>query len=169
MSQADASKAGRDLASTLLSETRAELVRADSKAQILLATTGVAVGVVLAALIKGEWSPSQLSGLGLWLWWIGVAALVGGVIALGFAVFPRHVGTKHRERVTYFGDVARFNEAQERELLAALQRESERANRATEQLLRLSKVVQQKYQAIQLAIWFLGLAILLCSVGPIVG
>lgn len=165
----EARETGHDLAARILTETRSELARADGKAQILLATTGVVVGVVLATLIRGEWTPGELNGPGVWLWWVGVAALTTGVIALAVAVFPQLLAAADGNRVTYFEDVIRFKRNEADKLLSALNVEAERSDRDVEQLLRLSYVVHVKYRAIQVAMVTLGSAIVLCGIGAVVG
>src|SRR5262245_8921031 len=62
----------------LLKEAREELARADSKAALLLAATGVAVGALLAGLIGGKWMPFSLDNRVEWLWWFGVASVASG-------------------------------------------------------------------------------------------
>src|SRR5689334_21314511 len=65
--------AQRDIARSLLIETREELIRADGKAALLLASVGLAVGAILAELFTGHKS-IHVRGAG-WevVWWSGVA------------------------------------------------------------------------------------------------
>jgi hypothetical protein len=47
-------------ATSLLSHAREEIDRADAKASILLAASGVGTGALLAGLIAGTWTPLKL-------------------------------------------------------------------------------------------------------------
>ena len=47
---------------SLLSSAREEIDRADSKASILLAASGVATGALLAGLMAGNWTPLETPG-----------------------------------------------------------------------------------------------------------
>lgn len=155
-----------DLTTRLLAETREELSKADAKAQILLASSGVVISVVLGGVIGGEWSPRDLNGWAEVLWWIGVFAAVLGVGSLGFAIFPRLLRNTE-DRLTYFEDVRALGSVGE--LFKALEVEEEQGMRDVDQLWRLSKVVHQKYAAIQVAIGTLLFAILSCSVAALFG
>jgi hypothetical protein len=154
------------LTAQLLSETREELTKADSKAQILLAASGVIVGVVLSGAIGGKWSPTVLVAFAEVIWWVGVGVAAFGILALGFALFPRLFGSDH-SHVTYFEDVRRF--ATRDDLIDGLNGEAERGGRDAEQLLRLSRVVHRKYAAIQWAILALGSAAVICGLSALLG
>ena len=154
------------LVKRLLAETREELGKADGKAQVLLAASGVVVGVVLGGAIGGDWSPADLHSCARVIWWIGVGAAALGVGALGFAIFPRLLQSDNA-RITYFEDVLRHGDCAT--LTNALNSEAERGDRDVEQLLRLSRVAHRKYTAIQIAIGVLLVAILLCSAAALFG
>lgn len=156
----------RPLAQQLLRETREELARADGKAQILLAATGVVVGVVLGGAISGDWSPSELHDSARIVWWIGVGAVAIGIGALAFAIFPRLLESDD-SRITYFEDVKLREDCDE--LAKALNAEAARGDRDLEQLLRLSKVAHWKYRAVQVAIEALVVAAVLCSAAALFG
>jgi hypothetical protein len=158
--------AGHELAQRLLLETREELGRADGKAQILLASSGVVIGVVLGGIIGGDWSPVDLSCPGTSLWWAGVGSAALAIGALGFAIFPR-LTLAAPGRVTYFEDVRRHEDCAS--LLPHLNSEAERGERDAEQLLRLSRIAHRKYRAIQVAIGALLAALMLCIAGLIWG
>jgi hypothetical protein len=49
-------------AAQLLAETREEVARADSKAEILFAAFGIVVAAVLGGLVTRGWSPTWCSG-----------------------------------------------------------------------------------------------------------
>lgn len=154
------------LAERLLAETREELSKADGKAQILLAASGVIIGVVLGGAIGGEWNPTDLDRCARVFWWVGVGAAALGVGALGFAIFPRLLQSDNA-RITYFEDVLRHRDCAA--LATALNSEVERGDRDVEQLLRLSRVAHRKYAAIQVAMGALLVAIILCSAAALVG
>src|SRR5690242_8638023 len=73
----------------LLKDTREELARADSKAALLLAGTGVVVGAVLAGLLGGRWTPFSLDNRVEWIWWLGVGSAAAGIFSIAAAVYPR--------------------------------------------------------------------------------
>lgn len=155
-----------NLTERLLAETREELSKADGKAQILLAVSGVVIGVVLGGAISGDWSPSDLDGCARIFWWIGVGAAATGVGSLGFAIFPRLLQSDNA-RITYFEDVLRHKDCSS--LAKALNSEADRGDRDVEQLLRLSRVAHRKYSAIQVAMAPLVVAAVLCVLASLVG
>lgn len=156
----------RRLTQQLLHETREELARADGKAQILLAATGVVVGVVLGGAISGDWRPTDLDDCARIVWWIGVGAVAVGIGALAFAIYPRLLESDD-SRITYFEDVRLRKNCDE--LAKALNAEAIRGDRDLEQLLRLGKVAHWKYRAVQVAIGALVLAAVLCSSAALFG
>jgi hypothetical protein len=167
MRPTEASKAdGHALAGQLLTETREELARADGKAQILLAVSGVAVSVVLGGAISGDWSPSDLDRCAQVLWWIGVSAAALGLSGLGYAVFPRLL-TADDARITYFEDVLRYKDCPA--LSQGLAAEAARGDRDVEQLLRLSRLAHRKYLAIQASMSALLAAAVICAVAALAG
>lgn len=99
-----------DLTAVCWSRLERSWLKADSKAQIPLAASGVVVGVVLSGAIGGEWGPSDLEMCAAVIWWIGVAGAASGVGGLGFAIFPRLLQSDG-SRITYFEDVRRFNDS----------------------------------------------------------
>jgi hypothetical protein len=151
------------LASTLLVETREELARADGKAAMLLAAFSLFVGVVLAGLIAGEFSPADLNCTGQKLWWVGCSAIGGSLVILAGAIYPR---LKHGEAegpISYFGHAAGKKVPV---VEAALKRQvSNSRSRTIEQLVVVSDIVWQKYRAIQIALWVFGVGAILCFVG----
>lgn len=154
------------LTKRLLDETREELEKADGKAQILLAASGVVIGVVLGGAIGGEWSPADLECSARVIWWIGVGSAAFGIGALGFAIFPRLLESDDA-RITYFEDVLRHKDCGT--LTSALNVEAERGDRGVEQLLRLSRIAHRKYAAVQIAMGALLVAIALCSAAALFG
>ncbi|MHC6592509.1 Pycsar system effector family protein [Arthrobacter sp. C152] len=142
----------------LLTETREELVRADNKASILLAASGVALGALLAAILGGDWTPFQLDVRIQWLWWVGSASAAVAVYWLGSAVYPRIRAKGPRpEVVAYYGDVV---DARDRERVAELIEASSinPKDRFLDQIIQISNTVQTKYLAIRKAMWYLSLA-----------
>lgn len=157
--------AGR-LVEQLLGETREELAKADRKAQILLAATGVAGGVVLGGAIAGDWSPGDLGGCARIVWWVGVVVGAIGVGALAFAIYPRLLEDDD-SRLTYFEDVRHCEDPAA--LVTALNAEAARGDRDVWQLFRLSHVVHRKYRAVQIAIKALASAGVLCAAAALCG
>jgi hypothetical protein len=147
-----------DYSKSLLTETREELVRADNKASILLAASGVALGALLAAILGGDWTPFQLDVRVQWLWWVGSVSAAVAIYWLGSAVYPRIRAKGTRPKiVAYYGDVV---EARDRERVAELLEGSSLnpQDRLLDQIIQISNTVQTKYLAIRKAMWHLSLA-----------
>lgn len=162
----DSNAAAHALAGRLLAETREEIARADGKAQILLAVSGVVIGVVLGGAISGDWSPSDLSACAELVWWIGVSAAALGLLGLGYAVFPRLL-TADDGRITYFEEVLRYEDCSA--LSEGLAAEAVRGDRDVEQLHRLSKLAHRKFVSIQISMVALLVAAVLCCLASLVG
>lgn len=133
-----------DLASDLLTETRDEIHRADSKANILLAVAGLAASVLIGGLVSSDLSLTGARGAVQVLTSLACAALALGISFLGAAVYPR-TGEAAPGRVRYFRDVTQYKTVQE--LRAAVEDEAQISNERTlQQLLALSAVVMKKYR-----------------------
>lgn len=156
------------LGSNILREAREELGRADGKASLLLAATGIIIGALLAAFLAGTWHPSKLKDCVEWLWWVGTAVGSLGTLALAAAVFPR---TKYRSNrrpgiVAYFGDVVGLSVE---ELRLGLEGTARNEGSATlDQLKAVSVVVDKKYRWIQMGMVLLGVAALCCVLAVLV-
>ena len=155
---------------SLLRETREELARADTKASILLAASGIA----LAALFK---DPDKLTDArSRTLTWVALALTLAGILFLGAAVKPR-LRAKHSKTPMphYFGDVEayrpswwrvwrrrrRLEQARERfgkELEDAATAEYE--ERLTDQVWVLSHIAYRKYRLVSIGIWWYSAALL---------
>ncbi|MGP3920941.1 Pycsar system effector family protein [Nonomuraea sp. 10N515B] len=138
----------------LLQETREELNRADTKAQVLLGIVGIGLGAVTGGLLAGSWSPFRLSNTIEWLWWAGAAAALASVVVLARAVYPRLDRRKQSDAVMYYADVLRFASAAA--VASALMRSSTLdLERIADQLHRVSRIVGQKYRLIRWGFWLL--------------
>jgi hypothetical protein len=115
----------------LVLTAREEISRADQKAALLLASSGVATGVLLAALLAHQWTPAELTPYARWLWWLGIVAAAASLIALVDTVYPR---TPPKD------DTATTHVTCPSAHLAA-------------QHTALSHIVVRKYQSIKIAIW----------------
>jgi MFS family permease len=150
----------------LLAESRDELERADGKASMLLAAVAVVLGVLGAALLAGDWSPSRLDTGFRVLWWIGVVIAFAGVLALCMAVWPR---VKHRlepgsslyyDQIALLGTVEKVREAIAR---------ADAEERTVSQLLVISKIARGKYLWLRWGMRLLGIATALIIVAMAVG
>jgi pycsar effector protein len=139
-------------AALLLAEAREEIGRADEKGSILLAGTGVSVSAVIAGIFASNWSPSGLRPTWQLVWWIGVVAVLAGVLLLLAAVYPRTRASQGDERrhLFYFEHVAQFDQAAELEA-ALVEAASSGSARAAHQLLHISRIVRLKYHLIRSA------------------
>ncbi|WP_436759828.1 Pycsar system effector family protein [Streptosporangium sp. V21-05] len=162
VTELERAEAARAYATRLFTEAREELNRADAKAQVLLGVAGIGLGAVAGGLLAGSWSPFELSDTVEWLWWAGILAALAALSCLTGAVYPRTGKTKSNKPgyIGYYGDVLRFdsNEA----TIAALSRSSVLdLERTTDQIRRLSRIIERKYQLIRWGFWLLLKAIVL--------
>ncbi|MFE7273685.1 hypothetical protein [Streptomyces sp. NPDC057623] len=121
---------GAELARVQLSEAREELVRADGKAGLLLASLGATLTALLGAIGSGLIAPRQYPVVPQLLLWVGCAACVPALTLLGLAVTPR-LGDPHRKR-TFAG--------------------TDPASRDVSQLTVLSQIAWTKYRRIHHAL-----------------
>lgn len=137
-------------ATSLLSNAREEIDRADVKASILLAASGVAAGALLAGLIAGTWTPLKLQAAIQSAWWLGVAESIIGICCLALAVYPRERKDDSgiSWTVLYYGDVLAYPTTAQ--LVAALNHSAEtRIERIADQLRHVSWIVDHKYRLIR--------------------
>jgi hypothetical protein len=152
----------------LLEDTREELTRADYKAGLLLAATGVVAGALLAGLISKSWTPIELDARVSWLWWVGVSSAGVGMYSIAAAVYPRihRRNVPHPQSPTYYGDVAAYAD------IGAFRRAVERVpddrERLIDQTFLLSHLVQRKYILLRRGLRYLLLAILACTAAVII-
>jgi MFS family permease len=147
----------------LLAETREELTRADSKAGLLLAASGVVIAALLAGLFGSQWTPSDLNANVEWLWWLGVASAAFGVFSIAAAVYPRirRHRTVHPGVPSYYGDVASYDNIDE--FRSAIENVPRSKERLIDQVFVLSNIVQRKYVLLRRGLRCLLLAILTCT------
>lgn len=154
----------------MLKEAREELVRADGKAALIVAASGVAIGALLGGFLAGSWEPSDLSNSVEWLWWLGVLLAAYGLYRLARSVYPQ---TKRKGSapavLAFYGDVNRFTG----DLAALKQRLIESAvnaeDRQVDQLRQVSGIVGAKYCAIKTGLLMLGVATVLCTAAALLG
>ncbi|CAN5274961.1 hypothetical protein BH09ACT3_BH09ACT3_14920 [soil metagenome] len=155
-----------ELSARILREAREELVRADGKASLLLAAASVVAAAVLAAILAGDWRPSELRDFLQVAWWLGTAAGLTALVCLSMAVYPR---TSYRRRrpdglVAFFGDVVGLSAKElERRLKVSAKTEAP----IIDQLIAVSGIVHRKYRRIQIGLWLFGGAAVLC-IGAVV-
>jgi hypothetical protein len=145
---------------TLLAETREELNRADNKASIMLAATGVAAGVLIANAANGSWAPNALPLSAGILWWGASVVGVAAILCFGRAVFPAiHRKGDGSAGVMYYGDVVESRTAEE--LAERISDSSSNSlHRETDQLLVISGIVVAKYNCIRWGMLLAGIALL---------
>jgi hypothetical protein len=137
-------------ATSLLSNAREEIDRADAKASILLAASGVAIGALLAGLIAGSWSPLKLQAAIQWAWWLGMAESAIGIWCLALAIYPRERknDTATPSIVVYYGDVLTYSTTAG--LVAALNRSAEtNIERVADQLRNICWIANKKYRLLR--------------------
>jgi hypothetical protein len=131
-----------------LSETREELVRADAKASALLSAEGVIAGVLLAAIIVGDWTPASLPVCLSICWWVAASAGLGSLVSLGIGVYPRTRAVRPAKLggPAYYGDDIRSTGTKH---LPEVQR-------VEDQLSQLTRIVRIKYRTVKTALWLFG-------------
>ena len=152
----------------LLSETREELGRADSKASLLFAVFGVVNGALLAGLISHNWKPSDLACGATVVFWVGGALAAAGVLGLGYAVWPRVADPQADGPASYYGDVVAYGKDRDR-LCAALAAGAADHDRNVEQLAIISGIVWRKYRGIRVALCCFPAAAALCVAAVVFG
>jgi len=134
----------------LLDETRGEIGRADQKASVLLASVGLAISALSAAIVHSSWRPTQLGGFIAWLWWLGVAMAVLGIVFFGRVVYPRstRIAPEPGTPVSYFGDVVGYSTTQQ---LMNVVSKSEHTDleRIYDQIRQFSLLTARKYRFIR--------------------
>lgn len=154
----------------LLKETREELVRADGKASLLFAASGVALGAILAGVINGKWAPGDLAGWATVVFGAGAAFYVGALCALGYSVWPRVRREDETRPADYFGDIVNYRRIENRPALRkALERGAENPERAISQLVTISVIVWKKYVGIRVALRLFAVSLALCAGAVLAG
>ncbi len=140
----------------LLHETREEIDRADRKAEILLASTVVAVSAIVAGIIAGDWSPLTMPQAPFITWGLGALLVAIGIVLLATSIFPRITHHDPKGKVAYFGHVASYPSAEA--LRLALEDSARSADdRTVDQLWTVSRIVVRKYRLIRWALVLIGL------------
>lgn len=156
---------GAELARVLLSEAREELVRADNKAGLMLASLGAALTALLGAIGSGVIVPRLYPAVPQFLLWAGCAACVPALVLLGLAVTPR-LGNPHHSRTHYFGD-ARL--AMSMAQLERTVRRTDPVSRDLSQLAVLSQTAWTKYRCIRHALAWGSAFVALTLLGIVTG
>ena len=152
----------QEVADRLLADCREEILRADSKASILLAGVSVGASALLAGLIAGDWSPTELDNSVEWVWWIGITFTAVAVVQLGLCLLPVLANAEASNRIDYYGDVRRFRTSGE--LAAALEQgQPDVYGRTVRQIHVCAGIVTRKYSLLR---WAMGALVI--SVGLVV-
>ena len=187
MSTSESSYASNDVLAyreALLAETREELQRADNKASILLAASGIALSALLAAFAAGTWSPSHLAHIDARVWsWISMTLALFGLAFIGAAVKPRlRPKETTKERLHYFGDIQAFWPKWYRRhrpgSLAEARAEFDRALEAAstadnmkwrldDQIWILGHIAFRKYRFVTIGLWLFAISILLATLAAL--
>jgi hypothetical protein len=145
----------------ILSESREEVSRADTKASTVLAGAGIVVGIVLTGLVTGDVS---LAGS---RWYVGTiacaggASLLAGVALLGAAVYPR-TGQPADGHARWFAEIERYKD-DDTGLLAAIETDRNDGMRDLHQAVNLSEIVVKKYTLTKVGMWLLAVGLVLAG------
>jgi hypothetical protein len=146
-----------DYVRRLLDETREEVARADTKASIVLAGAGVVFGILLTGFVTGNVS---LAGerwyVGMLVWLAGLT-LVGGVVLVGLAVYPRTSGAE-RGHGRWFAEIEQFGK-DESALAAAVEGDAHDGGRDLHQARVLAGIVGRKYRLTKAGMWSLSIGL----------
>lgn len=152
----------------MLAETRADIVFADQKASMILASLGIGFGAVLAGLLAGDWSPSHLGRAGESLWWVGAVLAASGVGCAAGAVWPRYTSEEAPTEISYWGHIASF--ASVEQFSEALEKlPVDHVRRTRHQLWRMSRIVRRKYRLVRAAICCAGMAVVFFGLASAIG
>jgi hypothetical protein len=164
---ADAAEA---LCDKLLSETRDELVRADSKAFAFFSLFGVVTAVLLSQIVRGNWNPTELDAAAAAVFWMGFLLIFFAVGCLGGAVWPRVGGNATSPggaRASYFGDLRKdWTVAELKEAL--VRTAGDGLDLKLAKLLSLSRIVRRKFLLIRWALVLFLVGIILCALAVLV-
>jgi MFS family permease len=154
-------------AAELLSETREEIVRADTKAAILFTAFGIAVSAVLGGMIAGDWSPKDLDRGATVVFWVGGGCAFVSFLALGYALWPRMKHKNAEDPAGYYLDIHEYDDLNA--LRTALKQSAEFGGRTVEQLRVTSDIAWSKFVGIRLAMLLYGFGIAACGGAVILG
>ena len=95
---------------SLLQETREEPGKADAKASILLAASGIGAAALLTVGTTATWYPGHLRHSPAPVFaWLAVGLALAGILFLGLAVKPRlNPSPRKGQPPHYFGDVDEY-------------------------------------------------------------
>ncbi|MFD9521098.1 Pycsar system effector family protein [Streptomyces sp. NPDC059979] len=147
-------------------ETREELVKADQKANLLLAAMGVAMAALIGAFASAKINPATFSAAGQVIFWLGCALAVGALDGFARAVFP-NLGSGEAGRMYYFGDVTENDMSPNSALNLVSQMNV--AQRDIQQFTVLAKSVKAKYGHIRRGIRCAAAAVPILFVGSLLG
>ncbi|GAA2347315.1 Pycsar system effector family protein [Streptomyces cuspidosporus] len=156
---------GGELVRTLITETREELLKADSKAGLMLTALGAALTALLGTISAGGIAPQEYASVSQVFFWAGCAAWVPALIMFGLAVVPR-AGKPQQSRAHYFGDAAvTFSVG----LFADLVQRTDPRERNLEQFMTLSRTVWIKYRCIRQGMAWSAVFLVLTPIGLLTG
>ncbi|MEU2492777.1 Pycsar system effector family protein [Streptomyces sp. NPDC007883] len=154
------------LSRILVAETREELIKADQKANLLLAAMGVAVAALIGAFASARVSPFSFPAWGQIPFWLGCVIMLAALESLARAVLP-YPGSGKAGRMHYFGDVSENNHSWETAL--ALASSTNLAERDIQQFVILAASVTNKYRWIRRGIFSAAIAVPLLFLGSLLG
>lgn len=161
----------------LLAETREELQKADTKASILLAASGIVLGALVTALAAGTWTPSDLAHHDArWSALVAIIIAAFGLCFLEAAVMPRLRSREMaREQLHYFGNVQAYWPAwfrrRKRNALMTIARkqfdddlrkaatDANYSSRLDDQIWFLGHIAFRKYRFVRNGMWLFALSI----------
>jgi len=161
----------------LLRETREELQKADNKASILLAASGIVFTAVLTAATTIGWDPDRLSvKTARTTLWLAIGLVAIGVVLIAAAVKPRlRIRSGTHEEIDYFGDVEAYwprwwqfrdrknqlAESRQRfaQALSSGHQRQRYRERIDDQIWTLSHIAFRKYQLISYGLFSYGAAL----------
>ncbi|MFB7937756.1 Pycsar system effector family protein [Streptomyces sp. NPDC056049] len=156
----------KHLSRILLIETREELVKADQKANLLLAAMGVAMAALVGAFASAKINPLDFVKIGQITFWVGCALAIAALEAFARAVFPK-LGSGMAGRMYYFGDVAKNDPSLSS--VMSLIAQANIAERDIQQFTVLAASVVRKYAHIRRGIVCAVVAVPILFAGSLLG
>ena len=155
------SKEAAALEENLLKQAREELSRADTKISITLAGFSISLGAAITSLVSNKWNPTQdLVGFLQPGWWLCVVLELIGIFFLGKALYPQTLQRQYPENqiVSYYGNIAKLDKATFR---SHLEFTAKNGLANTNQLIEISRIVNNKYRYLQIGMIMIAIGIIL--------
>lgn len=149
-----------DYAAKLLLETREEIVRADSKANLIAAAAGIGVSALIGGFVAGDLGLEDQAGLTQVMAAFSAVLLLAGTGLIGAVIWPS-TGDPVAGRAHYYAEIAAVELDDLEGIVSAGAPES--MARDLQQAHALARIVAKKYRLTRSALMCFGLGLLLAA------